>query len=398
MSRLLSAVTICGICYVTATGLAGCSTETAKSSPTGQAPELPEVTVALPVEKPVTDYVDFTGRTEAVDTVDIRARVTGFLEVRHYEEGQEVEKDKLLFEIDVRPYEADQDAAKASVDEALAEQALKLADFTRVKLLREKGQVSQEEFERAAAQKLEADAKLAKARADLEKADLNVEFCSVKSPLAGLTSKAQLANGNLVNADATVLTTIVSVDRMYVYFDADEPTVLRLQQRIREKGAKSVRDGGIVPVYLGLAIEPGEYPHPGVIDFVENTLNPNTGTIRVRARFENPKPEHGPRLLMPGLFARIRFPIGDEYRALHIPERAIGADQGRKFVYVVDSENVVKYRRITVGPVRNGWVVIRDGLKADERVVVKGLQRVRPNSKVKPIEEKPGDEPAAEGQ
>lgn len=376
----LSAVALCA-----AELLAGCSPEAAKSGPGGPSSEPPEVTVGRPVEKGVVDYVDFTGRTEAIDTVDIQARVTGFLESRDFEEGEEVEKDKLLFVIDVRPYKADQDAARAAVDQALAQQALKLADYNRVKLLRDKGQVSQEEFERAAAQKLESDAQVAKSRADLEKADLNVEFCYVKSPLAGRTSKAELSNGNLVNADVTKLTTIVSIEQMYVYFDADEPAMLRLQQRIREQGGKSIHEGAVVPVWLGLATEK-EFPHEGRIDFVENRLNPNTGTIRVRGRFENPKPERGPRLLMPGLFARIRLPIGEEYQALHVPERAVGTDQGQKFVYVVDSENRVEYRRIKVGPLRDGWVVVREGLSKGERIVTKGLQRVRPKAIVTPSE------------
>lgn len=389
MRRILCTVALCGLATSLVLGLAGCSPEAAKSSPAAAKSDPPEVTVSRPVEKLVTDYVDFTGRTEAIDTVEIRARVTGFLESRDFEEGDEVEKGKLLFVIDVRPYKADQDAAKAAVDQAMAQQALKTADYNRVKILRDKGQVSQEEFERAAAQKLEATAQVAKAEADLEKANLNVEFCSITSPLAGLTSKALLSNGNLVTADTTQLTTIVSVEAMYVYFDADEPTMLRFQNWLRQAGVKSIREGGSFPVYLGLASEPGQHPHKGFIDFRENRLNPNTGTIRVRARFENPKPEKGPRLLMPGLFARIRLPFGGEYAALHVPEQAIGTDQGRKFVYVVDSNNRVASRPITVGPVRNGSIVVREGLTKDDRVVVKGLQRVRPNSIVKPTEVAP---------
>jgi membrane fusion protein, multidrug efflux system len=159
---------------------------------------------------------------------------------------------------------------------------------------------------------------------------------------------------------------------------------------------KSAREGGTFPVFLGLATEPGEHPHKGFINFRENTLNPNTGTIRLRARFDNPKPEKGPRLLTPGLFARIRFPFGTEYAALHLPEQAIGTDQGRKFVYVVDADNRVSERKVTVGPVRDGWIVIREGLSLEDRVIVKGLQRVRPKSIVKPKEVVPDAEKAKE--
>jgi RND family efflux transporter MFP subunit len=396
-----ASMAVCALLIVI--GIAGCREESAKSAPAAQSSDPPEVTVANPVEKMIADNYFYTGRTEALDSVDIRARVTGFLDSINFKDGDEVEKDKLLFVIDPRPYEADQASAKASLEQALAEQKLKTADANRSKQLREKGQVSQEEFERTLSQKDQADAQVDSARASLAKADLNVTFCHVQAPLAGRISRKQFSVGNLINADTTTLTNIVAVDKIYVYFDVDEPTALRVQKQLREGDAKNFHEER-VPLHLGLVTET-DYPHEGDLDFVENQLNANTGTIRIRGIFDNPKPPSAssdpasgpPRMFAPGMFARIRLSLGKEYKALLIPERAIGTDQGQKFVYVVTKdENRIEYRRVTLGTVLDGMAVVRSGLTKDERIVINGLQRVRPKSIVKPVEEiKKAGEPGA---
>lgn len=377
-------------------GVAGCGQSASRAALLAESTDPPEVTVALPTEKQIIDYEEFTGRTDAVESVDIRARVTGFIESRKFEEGDEVAVDAPLFVIDHRPYDADLAAARAALDSHLAEQTQKASDYQRVKQLRDKGQVSAEEYDRSLAQRQEADAAVEKAKADLDKAQLNVEFCYVKAPIAGRISRAQLTEGNLVNADTTLLTTIVSVDRMYVYFDVDERAVLKFQQMLRETGRQGYRHEE-VPVFMALALDK-DFPHKGVINFVENKLDPNTGTIRVRAVFDNPQPKSGPRVLTPGLFARVRLPVSEEHAAILIPERAIGTDQGQKFVYVVDDENKARYRRIEAGSVQQGLRVVRDGIALGERIVVSGLQRVRPGAAVTPVEAKDAvkdDEPTA---
>lgn len=365
-------------------GVLGCEQNKTRAALLAESTDPPEVTVAQPVEKSIIDYEEFTGRTQAVDSVEIRARVTGFIESRKFDEGDEVAVDAPLFVIDHRPYDADLAAAKATLDSNTAQQTQKSGDYVRVKQLRDKGQVSAEEYDRALAQKQEADAAVEKAKADIDKAQLNVEFCYVKAPIAGRISRAQLTEGNLVNADTTQLTTIVSVEKMYVYFDVDERAVLKFQQMLRETGRQGYRHEE-VPVFMALALDK-DFPFKGVINFVENKLDANTGTIRVRAVFDNPAPKVGPRPLTPGLFARVRLPVSEEHAAILIPERAIGTDQGQKFVYVVDDENTAKYRRVEVGSVQQGLRVIRDGVAPGERVIVSGLQRVRPGAKVKPVE------------
>jgi len=213
-----------------------------------------------------------------------------------------------------------------------------------------------------------------------------VEFSKIAAPIAGKISRSQITEGNLINADVTVLTTIVSVEPMQVYFDVDERTILTLRKRVREGQLEGKRDQEI-PVLMGLTIDK-DYPHVGHIDFLENRVDPRTGTIRVRGTFENPKPDKGERILDAGLFARIRVPIGDRKPALLVTERAIGTDQGQKFVYVVDDKNEVVFRPVQLGAMHDGLRVIAEGVNAGERVIIDGLQRVRPGSVVNP---KPGD-------
>ncbi len=344
------------------------------------------VIVSSPVEESVTDYVDYTGRTDSAETVDIRSRVTGFLDKILFKDGAEVEKGAPLYRIDDREFQADLTAAMGELAKAQAEQGRTTAEFTRVEGLRRKDAVTASQYDQAKSAKLEADAAVQSATAKQDRAQLNVTFSKIDAPIAGKISRSRITVGNLVDANSTVLTTIVSVDPMYVYFDVEERTLLALARETRE-GRLEARKDTTIPVSLGLTGEKG-YPHAGTIDFLENRVNPETGTIRVRGVFSNPKPERGERVIEAGLFARIRVPISKPKQALLINERAIGTDQGQKFVYVVDAKNEVAFRPIQLGAMHDGLRVVTEGLNAGDKVIIDGLQRVRPGSVVSP---KPGD-------
>jgi RND family efflux transporter MFP subunit len=231
-------------------------------------------------------------------------------------------------------------------------------------------------------QNAEAVASIQVAEASIAQAKLDLEFAKIAAPIGGRISRAIPSVGDLITPTTGTLTSIVSVDPIHLYFDMDEPTLLTLQKRVRE-GVLEGPEMREIPLLLGLANDDG-YPYRGKLDFVENKIDPNTGTVRVRGVFANPKPKRGPRTLAPGFFARVRLPLGEPHKALLISERAIGRDQGQSFVYVVSGENEVVYRKVKLGPLHEGMRVISDGLTAGERIVVNGLQRVRPGSKVDP--------------
>lgn len=362
--------------------LAGCFPTQQKQ----QAPPPPDIPVSEVVGRDVTDFVDFTGRTEAVHVVDIRARVTGYLTKMPFREGSQVKQGDLLFEIDPRPYQAQYDQATAQVK--LYEAQLKLAKATlhRDELVAKTtpGAITQQQVDQDQAAVDEAEARLEAFQASIEIYKLNLEFTQVKSPIDGHVSRYYLTLGNLVNQDQTLLTTVVSEDPIYSYFDVDEPTVLRVRKAINEGKIERYQQGKI-PVYMGLQGEEG-YRHSGTLDFVNNQVNPATGSILVRGIFPNPIPDSGvTRVLSPGMFVRVRLPIGKPHPALLVIDRAIGSDQGLKYVYVVGSENKVEYRRVTPGPLQgDGLRVISEGLKAKDVVVVGGLQQVRPGMEIKP--------------
>jgi RND family efflux transporter MFP subunit len=374
---------LCAACAPAVLALVGCGDSHAGSS---EKPPPATVIVAAPVEKPIVDFIDYTGRTDAVESVEIRSRVTGFLDKVLFEDGTEVADGAPLYVIDDREFQADLQAAEAALAAAQAQQEKTTADLKRVTELRKKGAASSEELDRADANKKEADAAVQSAEAKKARAQLNVDFSRINAPLAGKISRTQIDAGNLVSANATLLTTIVSVDPIHVDFDVDERTMLELEKQVRE-GALESRKDREVAVLMGLTIDEG-YPHAGKINFVENKVNPATGTIRARGVFDNPKPDHGNRPLTPGLFARIRIPIGRPHDALLVTDRAIGTDQGQKFVYVVDDKNEVVFRAIKPGAIHEGLREIVTGLKPGDRVIIDGLQRVRPGSTVNP---KPGD-------
>jgi len=401
-----------GLAALMGLACAGCQSE-ALSRPE-EAP--PVVRVVEPTLREVTEHVYFTGRTEAVDSVEIRARVTGYLVSIDFKPGAKVEAKQRLFQIDPRPFQAEVDRANSQIALAQAQLKLAVADYQRaIEVAKTPGAISRQDLETMAAKEAQAEAELKAAQASAEVAGLNLEFTDVVSPIDGIVGRDLLTLGNLVRQDSTLLTTVVSEDPMFGYFDVDERTMLRIQELMREGKFQGVTQGGTVPVEMGLANEGDTYPHTGHLDFVNNRVDPSTGTLQVRGVFENPPLGEGKlRLLKPGLFMHVRLPIGGAHQAMLIPQAAIGTDQGTKFVLVVTPENKVESRTITTGPVETGgWQVVEpvklmregeslrqakageageDSLRPGERVIVSGLQRVRPGMVVDP---KPFDLPEA---
>jgi RND family efflux transporter MFP subunit len=344
------------------------------------APKKPtEVLISSPVVQEVTDYEEFTGRAEAMKTVEVRARVTGYLTKILFTDGDEVEEGKELFEIDPRPYKAALDKAQGSLAQAMAREKRAQANFQRNEALYNRQTISQSEYDIAWDEYAEARAATQVAQAELEMAALNLDFTSVEAEIGGRISRRQVDVGNLVKADDTILTTIVMIDKLYVYFDIDERTLLRLRRYVQEGRMQSRRDGAEVPVLFALA-DDDSFKLQGLIDFSENRVDPNTGTLSIRAVIDNPKPH----LLSPGLFLRVRLPIGKPREALVIDEKAIGTDQGQKFLYVLNDKDEVVTRPVKVGALNGLMRVVEEGLEPGERVVVSGLQRIRAGVKVVP--------------
>ncbi len=343
------------------------------------------VPVSRPVERKVTDHVYYTGRTDAVNAVGIRPRVTGYLVKMPFKEGAEVKKDDLLFEIDPRPYKAQFDQANSQVNLYKAQLGLARTTWARDRAIARgvTGGVTQQQLDQDVAAVDEASARIRATQASAEVYKLNLEFTKVTSPIDGMISRYYLTLGNLVNQVQTLLTTVVSLDPMYAYFDMDENTMIRVTRAIQAGRIKMSRGA---PVEVGLPGDDG-YPHRGYLNFSNNAINPSTGTISVRGVFSNPKHENGVRLLKPGMFVRIRLPIGQPHKATLVIDRAVGSDQGIPFVYVLDKDNKVQYRRVTTGPLQeDGLRVIEKGLELTDRVIVGAVQQVRPNMKVDPDE------------
>lgn len=364
---------------VALTGLTiGCRREASQPSP----PPRLVVPVSHPVQREVTEYVEYTGRTDAVQSVGIKARVTGYIINIPFKEGSEVKKDSLLFEIDPRPYKAQLDQAESQVAVNIASHKLAIANYERAKATFVKGAGSKQDVDQYKASVDEAAARIdaAKATADLYR--LNLSYTRVTSPVDGQISRYYYTLGNLINQDQTLLTTVVSVDPMYAYFDMDERTILRIRTAINQGKIKPRGPEAEIPVLMGLEGEEG-YPHKGAINFVNNVVNPSTGTIAIRGVFPNPKPANGRRLMSPGMFVRIRLPIGAPHPALLVVDQALGSDQGMRYAYVVDAEHKVQYRRVTAGAVQDdGLRVIEQGLQPSDWVVVGALQQLRPRMEV----------------
>jgi multidrug efflux system membrane fusion protein len=344
----------------------------------------PSVPVSRPVQREVIDTVEYTGRTDAVESVGIRARVTGYLTNAPFKEGSEVKKGDLLFEIDPRPYQAQYDQALSQVRVAESQAVLGKSNLVRLQSLAG-GAASQLEQDQAKAAAGSADATLKAAEATAEVYRLNLEYSKVYSPIAGRVSRYYFTAGNLVSQDQTLLTTVVSVDRMYTYFDMDERTLHKLTVGINA-GRIPPPESGKMSVAMGIDGEEG-FPHAGTVDFLNNVVNPATGTVAVRAVFPNPEPPNGNRVLRPGMFARVNLPLGRPRPALLVVDRAVGSDQGLKYVYVIDAEKKVQYRKVTVGPLQEGGLrVVETGLKPDDWVVVGALQQLRSQAVVSPQE------------
>ncbi len=364
--------------------LTGCrSDETAQAAPTAQPPE---VTVAQVVGREVTDYGEYTGRTESAETVEVRARVRGYLDEIDFKDGQEVKKGDLLFQIDPRPFKAELENAKGQKAQWEAKMARAQADVKRYEGLVPSGAASAQDLDKARAELGEAKAAISSSDAQIDRANLDLEFSTIKAPIDGQVGRALITKGNLVQAGAgedSLLTTIVSLDPMYVYFDVDERSLLRFLEQARKSRPEGTKLPTLaeakITVQVGLSHEEG-FPHAGVIDFADNKVNPTTGTIRLRATLDNSR-----RTFKPGLFTRVRVPTSDPLQSLLVSDRAIATDQGQKYVYVVDDKSTVAYRAVQMGRLQDdGLRVITDGLQAGEWVIVNGIQRARPGKPVTP--------------
>jgi RND family efflux transporter MFP subunit len=370
--RLLHLLRI-GLIGIGAALAAACAPQAAPSAPA------PQVSVAKVVERQVNDWDEFSGRIQAIDSVEIRPRVSGYIERVAFVEGGSVKKGDLLFVIDPRPYRAELTRAQAEATAARTRAELAQNEVARAERLLAARAISQEEYDERINRSRETSAAVEAAAAAVETARLNLEFTRVTSPIDGRVSKAEVTPGNLVSSGqgATLLTTVVSIDPVYVEFTGDEQVYLKYVAMARRGERASSRDEPN-PVFMGLANEEG-FPHPGHMTFVDNQLDPATGTIRGRAIFRNPD-----GLFTPGLFARIKLLGSGAYKAILVSDRAIGTDQNQKFVLVVGPDKTLSYRPVKIGRVVQGLRVVLDGLQPGEIIVVNGVQHVRPGMPVSP--------------
>ena len=345
-------------------------------------PPPPAVTVSQPIQREVTNYLEFTGNAHAVEHVEIRARVQGFLESVHFEASTSVKKGDLLYVIDPRPFKAQVNKASADLSRKQAEYTLAKENYQRIERLYKQKAAPKVDFVKAKAARDTASADIAAAKAILEEAKLSLSYTNVRAPISGQVGRNLVSVGNLVGAgDKTHLTTIVQYDPIWAYFSLNERDLLNLRQKALEDPAPSEdKQAKQNVIHLGLANEDG-YPHEGRIDFHDQGVDPDTGTILLRGTFANPEPH----LILPGMFVRIRAPIDKRENALLITEQALGADQRGRYVLVVNADNVVEYRSVEVGASMDQMRVIEKGLQPDDWVVVKGLLRARPGATVDPM-------------
>ncbi|MCG6156263.1 efflux RND transporter periplasmic adaptor subunit [Rubinisphaera margarita] len=410
--RLCTLFIVAGATLFLAVGCGG-----TQGAPPQQPP--PEVTVAAPIRKQIVEWDEYTGRLEAIDYVEIRSRVSGYLQSIHFDEGQMVEKNDLLFVIDPRPFQAELNGARSDVTQAesqLAQARATLEDakarlkqseaqrqlvetqVQRVRKLRDQNAATQDELDQFEAEYLTAEADVSasnagissaeatietakagieSAKARVETAELNLEYTRIYAPVAGRISRQMVTEGNLVSggsASSTLLTTITSVAPIYCYFDATEQEVLKYT-RLAQSGARESSRVAKNPVFLALVDEKG-FPHLGHMDFVDNRFDANTASMRARCVFPNDD-----QVLIPGMFARIRIPGSAPYQAILIPDSAIGTDQSTQFVYLVN-DGIVEQRTIEVGPLVDGLRVVRNGLAGSEKIITQGLLQARPEMQV----------------
>jgi len=387
----LAAIVLATVPMVTGVGC-GRPTKTGTAAP---APAAAEVTVTVPQPVRAPEYLDVTGRIDAELLVDIRSRVSGYLDKVAFRDGQFVTKGDPLYEIDVRPYAAQLAAAAGTVEKLVGERRFLEVQVDRYGKLVGKGAASQQELDSYKARLEENTGALASARAQHESARLNVEFCSIVAPITGQISRTQIQIGNLVTQDQTALTTIVSLDPIFVYFNVDEPTLVRAMTHARESPGITGfgRNATFVDVGLVDDVE-RKYPHRSRVDFLNNQVDSKTATITMRGRLDNPHSTDPaaprPPLFRPGMFARVRLPLGDAVERLFVPESAIGSNQDRKILWVVAPDDLVTAREVNVGQKLGTWIAVSavdpsTPLAATDRIVVRGLQRCREGKPVKPV-------------
>jgi RND family efflux transporter MFP subunit len=341
------------------------------------APPPPKVTVARPVQQPVTQYLEVTGNTAPVNSVDLVARVQGFLQEIHYKDGDAVKKGTVLFTIEPEPYQVKLDQAKAAEDGAAATLKQAEAEYKRQSDLASRDFASKSVLDQAIATRDSAKAGVLQAQANTRTAEINLGYANVTAPFDGIVTAHLVSVGELVGTSPTQLATIVQLDPIYVTFNISEQDVLRVRAEMRRQGLTPA-DLKKVPAEVGLQSEAG-YPHKGLLDYAAPTVNTATGTLPVRAILPNTD-----RALLPGFFVRVRVPVQQQADALLVPDVALGSDQGGRYVLVVNADNVVEQRKVTVGQSAGTMRVIEDGLKADDRVVVAGVIRAIPGEKVDP--------------
>lgn len=347
----------------------GCERKQVKLEPTPP----PTVTISLPIEREISEEHQFTGHTEAIQAVDVRAKVSGFIDKVAFKDGDIVKEGDLLFQIDPRPFDADVARDEAALAAAHARAKRALADLARAKGLVKGKNITQEQFDQTFADEAEAAAAVKQGEASLRTSKLNREYSTVTAAVGGRVSRAIITKGNFVfggGGNATLLTTIVPIDPIYAYFDVDEATYLRVAKNARDPNYEKP------PVDMQLATETG-FPHRGRIDFLDNKIDPATGTVQGRGEFPNPD-----GVIAPGMFVKVRIRSREKRPALLVSDRAVGWDQGRKYLLVVGPDNKVEYREVVTGPLVDGLRAVEKGLKPDEWVIVNGLQRARPGATV----------------
>ncbi|HMA57712.1 MAG TPA: efflux RND transporter periplasmic adaptor subunit [Pseudolabrys sp.] len=356
----------------------------------GGGPPPPAVTVAKPVKRTVFDYDEYVGRFTAINSVEVRARVSGYLDKVHFKDGQLVKQGDLLFTIDKRPFQNTLDQARANLDQAKSNLAFTESDYTRGQQLVRDKTITDQTFEQRAQAFRNAKASVSNNEAAVRQAELDMEFTELRAPVNGRIGDRRVSPGNLVTGGAsgntTLLATIVSTDPIYFEFTFDEASYLRYQ-RLAEKGQDIASRNASVPVAIKL-IDESDFDHKGRMDFVDNVIDRSTGTIRGRAVFSNPN-----EMFTPGMFARVRVPGSPPYEGLLVPDVAIGTEQARRFVVVVDDQDTARIKYVTLGQLTpDNFRVIKEGVGPDDRVVVEGLMQARPGTKVRPEEK--GAKPA----
>jgi len=364
LSKLRFPLALLAVLVISACGK---TPDTAASMPAAK------VSVAKVLEQPVNEWDEFTGRLEAPETVEIRPRVSGQIDEVAFTEGALVKKGDLLFQIDPRPFQAEVRRLEAQLAQARATATRSENEAQRGERLRQSNAISAELADSRTSAAQEARAAAAAIQAQLDLAKLNLSFTRVTSHINGRVSRAEITAGNLVTADVTALTSVVSTDKVYAYFDADERVFLKYTQLARQG-----QRGQATPVYMGLSNEDGN-PHQGQMNFIDNQVNPQTGTIRGRAVFDNKDGAY-----TPGLYARLKLVGSGTYSAVLINDEAVGTDLGKKFVLVMDADNKPAYRPVELGPKIEGLRIVRSGLTKDDTIIVKGLQRARPGAPVTP--------------